>query len=230
MGMQKTALLALLAVVASVPASAQTRAVLPAPALPSVAAPPGAGAAASALAAPTLPSLSAHSFLPTAAVLPAARASLAVAAPAQAAEARALPAAYTALEAAAKPFADEAGRSSPDAAAKLALTFDASMLARADEAAAVIPGTRHWPRVAGAGLARPYNGVSEDPRRTPAPKKGKDGKEPSRWEKAGTGVMVALLIAGGLAAWFAFYSAVYDIARMGEQQIMQSVDIDQMFR
>lgn len=249
MGMDKTTRLSLLALLLTVPAAAQTRARVAAPTVPVIGGPALTGAAlaglrAPSLSAPTLPTLPMPSVMPTASVLPTVAAfspivsarsatpASALAAPG-AAFAAATPEAKPAekpgmasLEAAAKPFADALGRTNPEAGAALGMTFDASMLARANEAASVIPGVRPWPRVHGVGLASPFNGVKEDGKaETPAPKKKPVEEKPmGKWEAVGTGILLALCLAGSLFAWYTLYAGFADMAGQAEYQLRQGYD------
>lgn len=247
MGMDKTTRLALLALLLTVPAAAQNRARVQAPTVPVIGGPALTGAAlgglkAPSLTAPTLPSLPMPSVQPTlpaaASVLPRADAVAApipgvkpwprvagvgLAAPAEANGVTEKPA-QSSLEAAAKGFSDEKGRSSPEAAAKLAATFDASKLPRADAVADVIPGVRDWPRVMGVGLANPHdaNGVKDEKKaETPAPKKSDDDKPAGKWEALGTGLLLALCLAGSLFAWYTLYASMGEVMRQGEQQLYE---------
>lgn len=243
--MESKTRLALLALVLTVPAAAQTRARVQTPTVPVIGGPALTGAAlaglrAPSLTAPTLPT----AFLPAvqpalpaaASVLPRADApampipgvrawpreiGVGLAAPAQA-NGVTETSARASLDAAAKPFSDDIGRSAPEAAAQLGLTFDASLLARADEAAAVIPGVRNWPRAAGVGLARPFNGVSEEKKpEAPAPKKADPEKPMGKWEAIGTGLLLAALLAGSLFLWYQLYASMGQVMQMGEQQLYQ---------
>lgn len=247
MGMDKTTRLSLLALLLTVPAAAQNRARVQAPTVPVIGGPALTGASiaglkAPSLAAPTLPTLSMPSVQPAlpaaASVLPRADAvampipgvqpwprvaGVGLAAPAEANGVTAKPS-MGSLEAAAKPFADEKGRTSPEAGAKLAATFDASKLPRADAVADVIPGVRDWPRVMGVGLASPhdYNGVKDEKKaETPAPKKSDDEKPMGKWEAIGTGLLLAALLAGSLFAWYTLYASMGEVMRQGEQQLYE---------
>ncbi|MBI5597388.1 MAG: hypothetical protein HY928_14945 [Elusimicrobia bacterium] len=232
--------LAALAVLAALPAAAQMMTgvrvapVNPGPALTGAAV---AGLKAPALANPVLPSVSLTPTLPAASVLPRADAvampvpgvrawprshGVGLAAPAEANAVAEKPVA-AALEAAAKPFADEKGRSSAEASGRLKAVFEGSRLQAADEPAAVVPGVRSWPRVAGVGLARPFNGVSEEKKaEAPAPKKADPEKPMKRWEAVLTGVLLAACLAGSLYSWYLLYDSMahvmYNAAPSIEQQ------------
>ncbi|TBR26354.1 hypothetical protein EPO15_00250 [bacterium] len=239
--MDKKTRLALLSWLLAAPLSAQNRARVQTPTVPVIGGSALSGVAlaglrAPSLGAPALPTLAAPSVMPKASVLPAVQAfspivsarAAVMAAPTGAASA-ALPEAPKAakpglasLEDAAKPFADSLGRTSPEASASLGTTFDASLLQRADEAASVIPGVRNWPRVAGVGLAAPFNGVNEEKKApTPAPKKADDEKSMGKWERIGTGLLLALCLAGSLFAWYTLYASMGQVMQMGEQQMYQ---------
>lgn len=247
MGMDKTTRLALFAFLLAGPAAAQNRARVQTPTVPVIGGPALTGAAlgglkAPSLSAPTLPSLSMPSVQPTlpaaASVLPRADAVAApipsvkpwprvagvgLAAPAESNGVTEKPA-QSSLEAAAKGFSDEKGRSSPEAAGKLAATFDASKLPRADAVADVIPGVRDWPRVMGVGLASPhdYNGVKEDKKaETPAPQKAEEEKPMGKWEAIGTGVLLAAALAGSLFLWYQLYATMGQMMYQAEQELYQ---------
>lgn len=241
-GMDKKTRLSLLALLLSVPASAQTRARVAAPTVPvigglALSGVAMAGVRVPSLSAPTLPSGAMPSALPSASVLPTVSAFSPfvsrVAAPAAvlaapgAASSAATPETpesekpgMASLEAAAKPFADALGRATPEAGAALGMTFDASLLARANEAASVIPGVRPWPRVHGVGLAAPFNGVKDEGKpSTPAPKKADEEKPMTKWQAVGTGLLLAAMLAGSLFAWYTLYASMGEVMRQGEQQI-----------
>lgn len=215
---------------AASPAAAQLKTRVAAPVAPVLSGPALSGAAiaglkAPSLASPVLPSASLAPTLPSASVLPRADAvapvipgvrawprvaGVGLAAPVKAeANAVAEKPVAASLEAAAKPFSDEKGRSSAEAAGHLKAAFEGSRLQAADEPAAVVPGVRNWPRVAGVGLARPFNGVSEDKKpATPAPKKADEEKPMKKWEAVATGVLLALCLAGSLFAWYTLYDSM----------------------
>ncbi|MDE2293237.1 MAG: hypothetical protein KGL53_14235, partial [Elusimicrobia bacterium] len=128
------------------------------------------------------------------------------------------------LETAAKPFASAEGRASSQAGPELTRTFDAGILEQADAAAAVIPGVRAFPRAAGVGLARAYNGVSEEKKAdVPTPSKPSEEKPETRGQKILMGVLLALCLAGALGAWYELYASMGQVMQMGEQQIEQSM-------
>ena len=250
-GMDKTTRLALLAILLAVPAGAQMRTRVETPVVPVIGGPALSAAAIGGLQAPglkatALPTLTMPSAVSASPVLPAAAPALPtvmasgrfstpatpaaspLSAPSGAAVA-ALPEAPKAekptmgsLEAAAKPFGSAEGRTSPKAAASLATTFDASKLPSANEPADVIPGVRLWPRVMGVGLANPVNGVKEDKKaETPAPKKADEEKPLTGWRAVGTGLLLALCLAGSLFAWYQLYASMGQIMYQGEQQLYQ---------
>lgn len=233
--------LALVLALLAAPAAAQfkTRAQVPvAPVLtgPALTGAAIAGLKAPSLANPALPSVSLTPALPAASVLPRADAvampvpgvrawprahGVGLAAPAEANGVAEKPV-ISSLEAAAKPFADEKGRSSAQAAGHLKAAFEGSRLQAADEPAAVVPGVRSWPRVAGVGLARPFNGVSEDKKpEAPAPKKADPEKPMGRWEAIGTGVLLALCLAGSLFSWYMLYDSMANVMYNATQSIEQ---------
>lgn len=243
--MDKNARLALLSLLLAAPAAAQTRARVQTPTVPVIGGPALTAVAIGGLKAPSLanpvlpslPSASVQPVLPVAAsVLPRAgapampipgvrawprEAGVGLAAPHEANGVTEKPA-LSGLQDAAKSFGDEKGRTSPEAGAKLAATFDASKLPPADAVADVIPGVREWPRQIGVGLASPYNGVVEQKKpETPAPKKAQEEKPMGKWEAIGTGLLLAAALAGSLFLWYQLYASMGEIMRMGEQQLYE---------
>lgn len=247
--MEKNARLALLSLLLAAPAAAQTRARVQTPTVPVIGGPALTAVAigglkAPSLANPVLPSLPAASVQPVlpaaASVLPRAdapampipgvrawprEAGVGLAAPHEANGVTEKPA-LSGLQDAAKSFGDEKGRTSPEAGAKLAATFDASKLPPADAVADVIPGVREWPRQIGVGLASPYNGVVEQKKpETPAPmkepKKAADEDKSSKAERIFTGILLAAALAGSLFLWYQLYASMGEIMRMGEQQLYE---------
>lgn len=218
---------------AASPAAAQFKTRVQVPVAPVLNGPALTGAAAAGLKAPSLanpalPSASVTPALPAAAVLPRADAvapvipgvrdwpravGVGLAAPVKAeANAVAEKPVIASLEAAAKPFSDEKGRSSAEAAGHLKAAFEGSAPRAADEPAAVVPGVRRWPRVAGVGLARPFNGVSEEKKtEAPAPKKADPEKPMKTWEAVLTGVLLAACLAGSLFTWYMLYDSMAQV-------------------
>lgn len=232
----------LVALCLAVPASAQTRARVQTPVVPIIGGLPFSAAAliglrAPSLSAATLPSVSLRAptlgsaipALPSAPRVAQAAffAPLGVkAAASYAAAPEAKKPVVAALEAVAKPFASAEGRASAQAGSQLALAFDASRLPRADAPADVIAGVRRWPRAAGVGLARPFNGIEDETKaETPAPKnKPSEEKPMTRWQSAGAGILLALCLAGSLFMWYQLYAGFADMAGQAEYQLRQGYD------
>lgn len=199
----------------ALPAAAQYKGRVVTPSVPLLGGPAfGAAAAIKAptLAAPVLPSLSLPSLQPT---LPAV-AGVPVAVNAAKAEKPVI----ASLSAAAEPFKSEEGRSSHEAAGHLGRAFDSSNV-RADDPAPVVPGIRSRPRVSGVGLARPFNGVSEENKpEAPAPKK--DEEKPMTTAQAvGTIVLLVAMGAASLFMWYKLYEGFYNAAAQYEYQLRQ---------
>lgn len=233
--------LALVLALLAAPAAAQMKTRVQAPTAPLLNGPALSAAALSGLSAPSLnspvlpsavlaPTLPAASVLPradaVAPVIPGVRdwprvAGVGLAAPVKAeANGVAEKPVIASLESAAKPFSDEKGRSSAEAAGHLKSTFEGSRLQAADEPAAVVPGVRSWPRVAGVGLARPFNGVAEDKKpETPSPKKSEEEKPMKKWEAVASGVLLALCLAGSLFAWYTLYDSMAQVMYNAAPQV-----------